>query len=85
MVTLYAELKCLTIEFIWIDIVAVIGQEHAIMQLLVVKIYKKIYLQDNRYYLDTRDTCAYQMNKTEQENLEYEEENGEPIIEVIYQ
>uniref|UniRef100_A0A914D445 Uncharacterized protein n=1 Tax=Acrobeloides nanus TaxID=290746 RepID=A0A914D445_9BILA len=43
----------------------------------------RYYAVDNFYYLDTRDTCAYRMNETEREGLEYED--GVPIVDVIYQ
>ena len=39
--------------------------------------------KDNKYYLATRDTCAYKLNETERANLQYED--GTQIYDVIYQ
>ncbi|KAE9555856.1 hypothetical protein FO519_000941 [Halicephalobus sp. NKZ332] len=43
----------------------------------------RYYYLDNRYYLETRDTCAYRMNTTERAGLAYEDDV--PIVDIMYQ
>ncbi|CAD5217457.1 unnamed protein product [Bursaphelenchus okinawaensis] len=43
----------------------------------------RYYDKDNFYYLDTRDTCIYNMDQDERKELEYED--GEPIYQIVYQ
>uniref|UniRef100_A0A1I7SQ73 CX domain-containing protein n=2 Tax=Bursaphelenchus xylophilus TaxID=6326 RepID=A0A1I7SQ73_BURXY len=43
----------------------------------------RYYAQDNLYYLETRDTCIYNMDPEERNEIEYED--GEPISQVVFQ
>nr|CAD2200523.1 unnamed protein product [Meloidogyne enterolobii] len=45
----------------------------------------RYYALDNKYFLETRETCAYRMRDEERKDLEYEEQPSEPILDIIYQ
>uniref|UniRef100_A0A1I8BG54 Uncharacterized protein n=1 Tax=Meloidogyne hapla TaxID=6305 RepID=A0A1I8BG54_MELHA len=44
----------------------------------------RYYSLDNKYFLETRETCSYRMRNEERKDLEYEE-HTEPILEIVYQ